>query len=76
MKTASIILGGGRSKTVQCRTIKNRTPWWVVARDTYGNERVVYKTRHEDSARVFHQRRVEDGSDYTVSIVCNIIEWE
>jgi hypothetical protein len=75
MKTASIIWGG-RSKTVRCRTIKNRKPFWVVVRDTYGNETVILKTRHEDSARVAHQRRVEDGRDYTVSIVNNIIEWD
>jgi hypothetical protein len=36
---------------------------------------VILKTRHEDCARVTHQRRVEDGCDYTVSIVNNIIEW-
>jgi hypothetical protein len=74
MKTASIIWGG-QSKTVKCRTIKNRAPFWVVVRDTYGNEEVILKTSHEDSARVAHQRRVEDGRDYTVSIVDNIIEW-
>ena len=74
MKNASIIWGG-RSKTVKCRTIKNRKPFWVVVRDTYGHETVILKTRHEDSARVAHQRRVEDGRDYTVSIVNNIIEW-
>jgi len=75
MKTASLIIGG-RSKTVKCRTIKNRKPFWVVARDTYGHETVILKTRHEDSARVAHQQRVADNTDYTVSIVCNIIEWD
>jgi hypothetical protein len=74
-KTASLIIGG-RSKTVKCRTIKNRKPFWVVARDTYGHEEVILKTRHEDSARVAHQRRVEDGGDYSVSIINNIIEWD
>jgi hypothetical protein len=75
MKTASLIIDG-RSKTVKCRTLKNRTPFWVVARDTYGNETVILKTRHEDSARVAKQRRVEEGRDYTVTIVDNIIWWD
>lgn len=70
-KTAYII-ESGRSRRVLCRTRNNRAPFWVVARDTYGHEDVVYRCISEDAARMFHQRRVEDGRDYTVTIVDNI----
>lgn len=70
-KTAYIV-EAGRSRRVLCRTRNNRAPFWVVARDSYGHEEVVYRCISEDCARVFHQRRVEAGRDYTVTIVDNI----
>lgn len=35
------------------RTKNGRAPFWVIVKDTYGHDEVVYRTTTEDDARCF-----------------------
>lgn len=54
--------------TLRTRTVRNRSAFHVVVRNTYGTERVVYRTNSEDDARCFYQELHLGAGDYNAFI--------
>ena len=56
------------SNTVPTRTVRNRSAFHVVVRNTYGTERVAFRTNNEDLARCFYQELHLGAGDYNAFI--------
>jgi len=50
------------------RTVRNRAAFHVIVRNTYGHERVEYRTNSEDDARCFYQELHLGAGDYNAFI--------
>lgn len=53
------------------KTYNNRSAFYVMVRDTYGQERVEYRTNSEDDARCFYQELYLGPGDYNKRLVDN-----
>jgi hypothetical protein len=55
------------------RTRNNRAAYWVIVRNTYGEDRVVYRTNSHDDALCFMQEYCMGAGDYNVRVQDNVI---
>jgi hypothetical protein len=53
------------------RTKNGRAPFWVIVKDTYGHDEVVYRTTTEDDARCFMQEYHLGPGEYNIRIQDN-----